>query len=102
MLDTLALSFLEGIGPHTANAILNHFGSASEFFHSDADTCRQAGLNKEIADHLPKLTDEAYRRAEEQIKLPNIPTLYGSVRTRLWCSITKDAFPGARPTASPS
>ena len=69
MLDTLALSFLEGIGPHTANAILNHFGSASEFFHSDADTCRQAGLNKEIADHLPKLTDEAYRRAEEQIKL---------------------------------
>lgn len=69
MLDYLALSFLEGIGPHTANAILNHFGSAAAFFQADADTCRQAGLNKELADHLPKLTDEAYRRAEEELKL---------------------------------
>ena len=69
MLDHLTLSFLEGIGPRTANAILNHFGSASAFFKADADTCRQAGLNKEIADHLQKLTDVAYRRAEEQLKL---------------------------------
>lgn len=69
MLDYLALSFLEGIGPHTANAILNHFGSAAAFFQADADTCRQAGLNKELADHLPKLTDEAYRRAEKELKL---------------------------------
>lgn len=69
MLDYLALSFLEGIGPHTANAILNHFGSAAAFFQANADTCRQAGLNKELAEHLPKLTDEAYRRAEEELKL---------------------------------
>ena len=69
MLDNLALSFLSGIGTHTANAILNHFGSASAFFGADADTCRQAGLNKEIANNLQKLSDKAYRRAEEEIKL---------------------------------
>ena len=69
MLDNLALSFLSGIGTLTANAILNHFGSASAFFEADADTCRQAGLNKEIANNLQKLSDKAYRRAEEEIKL---------------------------------
>ncbi|MCM1041633.1 MAG: DNA-processing protein DprA [Bacteroides sp.] len=69
MLDCLALSFLEGIGARTANAILNHFGSASAFLNADADTCREAGLNKETAAQLQALKEAAYRRAEAEIEL---------------------------------
>lgn len=69
MLDYLALSFLEGIGTQTANAILNHFGTAAAFFQADAATCLEAGLNKEITAQLPRLTDEAYKRAEKEIRL---------------------------------
>lgn len=69
MLDHLALSFLEGIGTQTANTILEHFGTAAAFFQADADTRREAGMSKEFLAKWPQLTYNAYKRAEEELKL---------------------------------
>lgn len=66
--EELALFFLKGIGIRTANAILEHFGSATKFFEAGTQKCLDAGLRESLVQDLEKRKEQALERAEIEMQ----------------------------------
>lgn len=67
-LEKLAFSFIPGIGPITANRILEKFLSAKAFFQADERTCLHAGLSEKICREIGRLKKIALEKAEQELE----------------------------------